>query len=164
MHMKKLFFLSALFAGSAIQATAQSAGSINTLLTDYYAVKNALVTGDIAKAKSGTSDFLQHLNAIDPKTLSAEEQAAFQPIKANLLIQAKQLAAAKDLAAQRSAFAGFSDQMIGLVKAFKPATAVYVDYCPMKKASWLSAEQAIKNPYYGNAMLSCGSVKETIKP
>jgi hypothetical protein len=164
MHMKKLFFLAAIFAGSAIHATAQSSGNFNTLLMDYYAVKNALVAGDAAKAKSGTSDFLQHINAIDPKTLSAGEQAAFQPIKADLVTQAKLLAAAKDLAAQRTAFAGFSDQMISLVRAIKPTTAVYVDYCPMKKASWLSAEQVIKNPYYGNAMLSCGSVKETIKP
>lgn len=162
--MKKLFFLSALFAGSAIQANAQSSGSINNLLADYYAVKNALVAGDAAKAKSGAADFIQHANGLDPKTLSTAEQSAYNPVKANLLAQAKLLAESKDLAAQRNAFAGFSDQMIGLVKAIKPATAVYVDYCPMKKASWLSAEQAIKNPYYGNAMLNCGAVKETIKP
>lgn len=162
--MKKLFILSALFAGAAISASAQSSKSFSVLLADYYTVKNALVAGDAAKAKSGASDFLQHTGAIDPKTLSAAEQSAFTAVQANLVNQAKALAAAKDLAAQRSAFAGFSDQMITLVKSAKPAAPVYVEYCPMKKASWLSAEAVIKNPYYGSAMLSCGSVKETIKP
>jgi hypothetical protein len=33
----------------------------------------------------------------------------------------------------------------------------------MKKMYWLSSEAAIKNPYYGKMMLTCGSVTETIK-
>jgi len=34
----------------------------------------------------------------------------------------------------------------------------------MKKAVWLSNEKAIKNPYYGSQMLTCGKVVETINP
>jgi hypothetical protein len=30
-------------------------------------------------------------------------------------------------------------------------------------ANWLSKESAVENPYYGSMMLTCGSVKETIK-
>jgi len=33
----------------------------------------------------------------------------------------------------------------------------------MKKAYWLSSEAAIKNPYFGNAMLACGKITETLK-
>ncbi|MGY4386382.1 hypothetical protein ACVWYN_003435 [Pedobacter sp. UYP24] len=32
----------------------------------------------------------------------------------------------------------------------------------MKKSSWLSSEKAVKNPYFGSAMLACGSVQETL--
>jgi hypothetical protein len=32
-----------------------------------------------------------------------------------------------------------------------------------KGANWLSKESAIKNPYYGSQMLSCGKTVETIK-
>jgi hypothetical protein len=32
----------------------------------------------------------------------------------------------------------------------------------MIKTHWLSSEKAIKNPYYGSAMLTCGEVTETI--
>ncbi|RYF85874.1 MAG: DUF3347 domain-containing protein, partial [Chitinophagaceae bacterium] len=39
---------------------------------------------------------------------------------------------------------------------------VYVQYCPMKKATWLSSEKQIRNPYYGSSMLTCGEVTETL--
>ena len=44
---------------------------------------------------------------------------------------------------------------------------VYRDFCPMadnnKGAFWLSLEEEIRNPYYGEAMLKCGEVRETIE-
>lgn len=40
--------------------------------------------------------------------------------------------------------------------------------CPMfegdKGGSWLSISKDIKNPYFGDMMLSCGEVKKEIKP
>jgi len=54
--------------------------------------------------------------------------------------------------------------MYALAKAVKlTADPVYYTYCPMKKAYWLSSEPTIKNPYFGNAMLTCGKVEETLK-
>jgi hypothetical protein len=45
--------------------------------------------------------------------------------------------------------------------------SVYVAYCPMANnnegANWLSNDKEIKNPYFGDKMLRCGSVKETIQ-
>ena len=44
---------------------------------------------------------------------------------------------------------------------------IYVQHCPMadhnKGADWLSLEKAIKNPYFGNKMLTCGSVVRIIE-
>jgi len=43
---------------------------------------------------------------------------------------------------------------------------LYLEYCPMANnntgAYWLSNEKEIKNPYFGDKMLKCGSVKEMI--
>jgi hypothetical protein len=44
------------------------------------------------------------------------------------------------------------------------AEPVYEDYCPMKRSFWLSGGQDIKNPYFGNTMLTCGKVTATLKP
>ena len=58
----------------------------------------------------------------------------------------------------------FSNNFYSLAKAVKLSTqTIYQDYCPMKKAFWLSEVPAIKNPYYGKAMLTCGKITETIK-
>ena len=55
------------------------------------------------------------------------------------------------------------NHMATLAKAVKlTGDPIYKQYCPMKKTNWLSNEKAIKNPYYGNAMLTCGNIAETI--
>jgi hypothetical protein len=45
--------------------------------------------------------------------------------------------------------------------------SLFVEYCPMANNNeggfWLSNEKEIKNPYFGDMMLKCGSVKETIQ-
>ncbi|HEX8677024.1 MAG TPA: hypothetical protein VF700_07385, partial [Segetibacter sp.] len=69
----------------------------------------------------------------------------------------------KELAKQRTAFQSLSESMIALSKVSKSPSSSYIAYCPMKNAYWLSAEQEIKNPYYGNTMLTCGKVTETLK-
>jgi hypothetical protein len=33
----------------------------------------------------------------------------------------------------------------------------------MKKASWLSETEEVRNPYYGDDMLECGKVTATLK-
>ena len=78
--------------------------------------------------------------------------------------EANAIASSSDINKQRLAFATLSQAMIEFVKANKADTApIYVDYCPMKKTYWLSAEKTIRNPYYGSAMLSCGSITDTIQ-
>jgi Cu(I)/Ag(I) efflux system membrane fusion protein len=44
---------------------------------------------------------------------------------------------------------------------------VYYQYCPMANsdqgAYWLSEIKEIKNPYFGEEMLSCGETRETFE-
>ena len=138
---------------------ATDAGSqkqLSQLLSSYYNIKNALVAGDAASAASNASEFVKTVNTIDYKTLS----------EGNINILSKdagRIAETKDLAKQRDYFANFSSNMETVAKSFKLSEQpVYLTYCPMKKASWLSSEKEIKNPYYGSAMLTCGEVKETL--
>jgi hypothetical protein len=58
-----------------------------------------------------------------------------------------------------------------LITLFKKAEitsgSMFVQYCPMANEGeggyWLSSETEIRNPYYGDEMLNCGEVKETIE-
>jgi hypothetical protein len=162
--MKKIVSIVALTLSLNTVAFTQEGSKLSGLLDNYINIKNALTTDDATKASTNATDYLKMLNAIDVKTLSVTEQKAFNPLKDKLSSDAKLIAEAKDINKQREAFVGFSNNMISLAKTAKLSTGdVFVEYCPMKKASWLSTEKAIKNPYYGSEMLDCGSVKETIK-
>jgi hypothetical protein len=55
---------------------------------------------------------------------------------------------------------------MGVNLGINASGSIYVQYCPManegKGGYWLSSQEEIMNPYYGDDMLHCGEVKETI--
>jgi len=72
---------------------------------------------------------------------------------------------AADLKSQRIAFSDLSDEMAVLVEGNLKSGMIYKDFCPMALdggANWLSSEKEIQNPYFGNKMLKCGSIKEVL--
>lgn len=157
--MKKILFLSALFITTSVNisfAQTSSKKDPSQLLTLYYDIKDALVGGNANTASAKAEDFVKTLNSVDINAFNEASRDA-------LLKDATHISESKDIKHQREHFAPFSDNMIALAKTVKlSAEPVYQQYCPMKKSSWLSNQQAIKNPYYGSAMLTCGSVKATL--
>ncbi|MEG3657728.1 metal transporter [Arenibacter palladensis] len=68
----------------------------------------------------------------------------------------------------RKSFHQLSDIMIRLEITFDANDkTLYVMHCTMvnnnKGADWFSTSKEIKNPYYGQAMLTCGEVTKEIK-
>lgn len=157
--MKKIVFLAALFITTSVNisfAQTSSKKDPSQLLTLYYDIKDALVGGNANTASAKAEDFVKTLNSVDINAFNEASRDA-------LLKDATHISESKDIKHQREHFAPFSDNMIALAKTVKlSAEPVYQQYCPMKKSSWLSNQQAIKNPYYGSAMLTCGSVKATL--
>lgn len=149
-----MFFLAIFIQGAYAQ---DSSASNQALLTRYYNIKDALVAGDGSLAAANARDFIKIANTIDYKVISEGNINA-------MLKDATSISETKDLNKQRQHFVNLSNNLVALAKATKLSDSpIYQQYCPMKKANWLSSEQAIKNPYYGNAMLTCGSVVETIR-
>lgn len=135
-------------------------------LTAYYNVKDALVSTDAAKAKTSAAELVAALDKVNAANLSATDKKAMATAKT----KAADISKSTDVDTQREAFEGLSTSMIALAKATKPAkrgaAPTYVQFCPMaaegKGASWLSSTREVRNPYYGDKMLKCGSVKEEI--
>jgi Cu(I)/Ag(I) efflux system membrane fusion protein len=74
---------------------------------------------------------------------------------------AKAIGTAADLAAAREAFGPLSDAVIAGVRADGQNLGdVKVAFCPMNKRSWMQKDPAIKNPYYGTMMSTCGEFKK----
>ena len=74
---------------------------------------------------------------------------------------AKKLGEAKDIAAARTAFGEVSQALADYAQKTKSGFGpdVKLAYCPMADKPWLQKDKDIKNPYYGSAMLTCGSFK-----
>lgn len=161
MNMKAFLFALPVFFATTVSAQNKS---LSAVLNSYYKVKNELVAGNSSTAAVAAAEFKTAVATVDHSILTAADLKTFKLVKQNLEADAANISTLKDLNKQREVFSALSNNMIVLVKAVKLSEKeVYVDYCPMKKASWLSGEKAIRNPYYGNQMLTCGSVKETIK-
>jgi hypothetical protein len=119
-------------------------------------VKDALVAGDGTAASAEAETFVKTANAVDFKVISEGNITT-------LVKDANAIAKTKDIKKQRDIFANLSTNMSAVAKSVKLSDKpVYEAYCPMRKASWLSPEKTIKNPYYGTAMLRCGEIKSTL--
>ncbi len=145
----------------------QEASQLKAVYDNYFALKDALVKTDGATASAKGSALLTALNVVEMGKLKPEEHEVWMKIEKSLKTDAQKIKENKDPENQREHFMSLSKNMYELVKASKPAGTVYYQYCPMandgKGANWLSKENAIKNPYYGSQMLSCGKTVETIK-
>jgi hypothetical protein len=127
------------------------------LLTLYYNIKDALVSGNSSSAANNAEQFVKTINGISERTISEQNRNA-------LLKDAGAISDSKNIKKQREVFANLSTNMYALAKSLKLSTeAIYYTYCPMKKSYWLSSNKVIKNPYFGSAMLTCGKVTETIQ-
>lgn len=125
----------------------------NNILNHYLKVKNALVESD-GKQASVAAHSLQS---------SIKEDAVLSK-DTDLVNAIDKFVKAKNLEQQRSQFNALSTTLWKDIKDDQNISrSVYYQYCPMKKAYWLSKEKEIENPYYGAAMLSCGKVVEEKK-
>lgn len=144
--MKKNFLLivSLLLGYSAF------AQNTDKLLDNYLVIKDALVSSDSKASSRVIGDFVE--------IIKADKDFAQ---KSDLLKAVEAMHKSSDIEKQRTSFEKVSTIMWEVVKQSGALSQdVYYQYCPMKKAYWLSNESAIKNPYYGSKMLSCGSVKD----
>ncbi len=118
------------------------------LLENYVQLKNALVQSEPEKAAAAAKSMAEKA------TGEISESAAA-------------IAESTDLAVQRDHFFTLSNAMYTYVKNQESlGQKVYWQYCPMARdnegANWLSLESEIRNPYFGDAMLTCGAVQEEL--
>lgn len=169
-QMKKIFSMLAIVA---ILFTQQSFAQTNTnsqlskVYSSYFALKDALVKTNGTLASESAGLMLLAIDSIDMATLSADEHSTWMTVAQHLKMNAQHIKENKDTEHQREHFMALSKNIYELMKVIKAPGTVYYQYCPMandgKGANWLSKESAVKNPYYGAKMLSCGKTVETIK-
>jgi hypothetical protein len=77
------------------------------------------------------------------------------------------LANTQNIDEQRKSFSAFTVVMKNMLEGKISSGTIYYDYCPMafngKGGYWLSNEEQIQNPYFGDKMLNCGTVEEKLE-
>ncbi len=156
--MKKLIFTALFSVFSTFNLSAQmSDASISKLYQNYIIIKDALVTDNSDGASNAANDFIKSASMVDYKILSEGNLDVLRK-------DASTIAESRSIETQRESFAKLSANMVAVATNFKLSNdSVFVLYCPMADATWLSAEKTIKNPFYGKSMLTCGSVKKELK-
>ena len=144
----------------------QNTPQLKAVFDSYFSVKDALVKTDAATSSAKANELVKAIKAVEMTKLSTEEHTVWMKVMKELTANTEKITTSKDVAKQRETFALLSKNMYELAKVSKQEIPVYYQHCPMynngKGANWLSKEEAVKNPYYGSKMLTCGSVQETI--
>ncbi|MGB5556320.1 MAG: efflux RND transporter periplasmic adaptor subunit [Flavobacteriaceae bacterium] len=134
------------------------------LISDYIALKDALVATDAKQTTTKANTLLKKVKQIDFDMQNEKIQMRMR----NILKEVESIALANTIEKQRDQFKSLSENMIAIASNFKGlAQPIYVQHCPMadnnKGANWLSLEDKVLNPYFGDKMLTCGSVTQTIE-
>lgn len=111
------------------------------ILSSYVNVSSALANDDLAGAKAAASTVAKHAEMGEQKDVA---------------VSAQKIAIAADIEKARSAFKALSRTVEPLAKDQK---GLVVMHCSMANADWVQAKGKTQNPYFGQAMLGCGSPK-----
>lgn len=127
---------------------------LNAIYPFYVKLTAALVNKDVVNAKLAAGAIEAGASAITDGATIKKYAAAI--MNASLIEE------------QRTAYEQLSKYYLAMIKKSGLSSgALYIANCPMafndKGASWLSSDKTIRNPYFGDEMLTCGFIEDTIK-
>ena len=137
--------------------TAQEDSMMRVLVQPYLTLKDELVRSDTQAASASAKEML---------VLLSDKKYAFS--RSNLKPLLESIQNTDDIEEQRELFRSISNEMIQWASTTQSVSSkLYVQFCPMannnKGASWLSTQEEIRNPFYGDTMLTCGSVVDILE-
>jgi len=145
--------------------------SFTQLLSAYYGLKDALVATDTVKATAAARALSIAADSLKVSEIKGDSTGLIaetaKTYTSTVSSSAKALTAENDIKAKRKEFEMIADAIWSLTRTVRyTGQKVYWEYCPMafdkQGAYWMSNEREIKNPYFGNEMLNCGSVEDSL--
>ncbi|MEQ6122603.1 efflux RND transporter periplasmic adaptor subunit [Pseudotenacibaculum sp. MALMAid0570] len=140
---------------------------LKTVFDEYIILKDALIKGDSKTSTQASSIMLKNLAEVDMKLLKGDAHNSWMQLSTDLKTHTRSLNSTADIKTQRNHFKPLSSSLIMAIEKFGVNMQVYSQFCPMADNNtggyWLSLEDKVLNPYFGDAMLKCGEVTKTIK-
>lgn len=130
-------------------------------------MKDALVASDQQKAAENVNDILDNTEKVDMSLVKDKAHIYWMEQLKAIQAHGKKIGESEDIEEQRKQFDFLSQALIKSLKVFGvEGDTFYVQHCPMANdndgAAWLSKHEKILNPYFGEKMLTCGTVQDTI--
>jgi Cu(I)/Ag(I) efflux system membrane fusion protein len=141
---------------------------LKSIYDEYIKLKDALVKEDSKNVIKASKEITTNLSKVDMKLLKNEEvHLHWMTLEKEMKLGATSIANTSKIKEQRIHFKDLSFYLTNAVEVFGINEKVYHQFCPMannnKGAYWLSKEEKVINPYFGDAMLTCGEVKQVIE-
>jgi len=140
---------------------------LKAVFDQYLKLKNGLVASNASATQTAAKQLTNALAKVNMELLQGDAHIAWMMDLKVLKGAASQIASSNKIDEQRTAFSPLSDQLYNTIKTFQISTGSYRQFCPMaignEGAFWLSEIEEIRNPYFGDAMLTCGNVEEELK-
>ncbi|WP_339790060.1 efflux RND transporter periplasmic adaptor subunit [uncultured Imperialibacter sp.] len=130
-------------------------------------LQDAFLATDASKAKTSAADVKAVIEKVDMSLVKGEMHNHWMKGLKELNASLDKIKGSSDIEKQRLAYADFNDALYSAIKMFgSTGVTIYYQFCPMARngegAFWLSPVKEIKNPYYGESMLTCGENREII--
>ena len=153
----------------AMEVDSQFQQQLAYVFDQYLKLKDALVASDPGSAKAASEEVIDAVEKTDMSLLKGEAHNLWMEQLAVINNTLQQIQATENIENQRTAFAPLSEALYKSLKLFGgEEVAAYYQYCPMasdnKGAYWISVNEEIRNPYFGEQMLTCGEVRSKITP
>ncbi len=140
---------------------------LNKLFDASMEMKEAFVESDPDKTQEAASSVIDQMGNVDSDLLGPNAREIWMSNLKNLSHMASRIEQSNSIDEQREQFAMYNRS---LYRTFQflghEGEPIYYQYCPMafdnKGAYWLSSTEEIRNPYFGDRMMTCGSTKEVI--
>ena len=151
-----------------VKVSREFQNQLQVVFDAYIKLKDALVKDDAKSVTEVSKILLSNLSKIDKKLLT-EKLVYDHWISLEKGIKASAISISKmsTIKIQRNHFKHLSAYLTNAIEIFGINEKVYHQFCPMvegnKGAYWLSKEESVINPYFGNSMLTCGEVKQVIE-
>ena len=131
----------------------------------YLTAQQALADDDLDAFKRASTDLNTALTLVNTAGVAGDDLSEWRTAASRLRLDLQP----GDIADARSSFNRMSGAVIGLLHRFgHRGSAWYLVHCPMafdfKGADWVQTTDAVRNPYFGATMLTCGTVKAEFAP
>jgi Cu(I)/Ag(I) efflux system membrane fusion protein len=150
-----------------VSISRKAKAQLSPLYTKYFELKDALTKDDFQSALARAKELKSVFQKIDMKAFQGDAHEKWMEYHGKMERVLEHIHHHKDIESLRKNFIALSDWMIEVTGTFHPISEkLYLQHCPMadndRGADWLSQEESIVNPYFGNSMLTCGEVKRII--